>query len=502
VTDVLKRYYDLDLDIVKEPSANENDCDSVKQERSKRSLSIDRRKYYNRENSEFFCKSNKEFDDYYKRNIAIFYEATKTLDDDFFQKEDLIDDAYRTYERPFFHHHSDDELLIDELYECKSYAPHNYNTMPEKRKVSKEFGNKLDSGGRQRYDIDEGTDDASYGDENDDDDDCEPSGVEFKRKYQTYPLKRKAKENYKQLLRYCEKSLANYSTVADMRIDKWCKSGGVAREYSEKDYNKIVKTFVRLRGFDTVEAYVQYHYGRMLDKSFDSNLKSKLRDALSKRDEQLVISRPILRTTTQSSVIANNRLDSLPPPYTSIDNDNNYFYKKHQSSYGGDKTAKSTTKLTALDDCFKHYDYIDVNYESKGKPSSTVHANETHNRFLFKFTEDMHEAGIKFDEILSDDEETTYENFLESENYNEIIASGPLTAAPHESDYKTLAKIPQINRSGEEGTHPNAVCIDNIYESIEHEQHRRCKRQQQQQQCKNDASQRGKVGRQTAVEKA
>jgi hypothetical protein len=508
VTDVLKRYYDLDLDIVKEPSNHQNDCDSVKNEKqSRRSLSLDRRKYYNRENSEFFCKSNKEFDDYYKRNIAIFYEATKTVDDDFFQKED---DAYRTYDRAsrLFYHHPDDELLIDELYECKNHALpppppppllHNYNTMPEQRKVSKEFGNKLDGRRISYRDIDEGHgEDASFEDEHDDDDDGAPIGVEFKRKYQTYPLKRKAKENYRQLLRYCEKSLANYSTVADMRIDKWCKSSNLSREYSEKGYNKIIKAFVKQRGFDTVEAYVQYHYGRMLDKSFDSKLKMKLREALSRRDEQLVISRPILRTTTQSSVIANNRLDSLPPPYTSIDNDNNYFYKKHQSSCAPKPTmANAAMKLTSLDDCFKHYDYIDVNYEGRLRQSSTVNANETHTRFLFKFVEDMHDVGIKFEEILSDDEETTYENFLESENYNEIISSAPLAAAAHDSGYKTLAKIPQIDRDGEESVHPNAPCIDNIYESIEHEQNRRCKQQQQQQQpC--TTSEHAKVGRQKA----
>ncbi|KAG5677171.1 hypothetical protein PVAND_006952 [Polypedilum vanderplanki] len=493
VTDVLKRYYDLDLDIVKDPS-HQNDCDSVKYEKqSRRSQSIDRRKYYNRENSEFFCKSNKEFDDYYKRNIAIFYEATKTVDDDFFQKEDLLDDAYRTYDRPssLFYHHNDDELLIDELYECKNQAvTNNYNTMPEKRKVLKEFrGNKLDSCSSRRiasFDIDDGNAEVvSFEDENDNDDDL--NGVEFKRKYQTYPLKRKAKENYKQLLRYCEKSLANYSTVADMRIDKWCKSSNLSREFSEKGYNKIIKSFVRLRGFDTVEAYIQYHYGRMLDKSFDSKLKIKLREVLNKRDEQLVISRPILRTTTQSSVIANNRLDSLPPPYTSIDNDNNYFYKKHQSSYSDNKTSKATMgnamKMTSFDDCFKHYDYIDVNYESKLKQSSTVNANESHKRFLFKFVEDMHDVGIKFDEILSDEEETTYENFLESENYNEIITNAPL-ATPHDNDYKTLTKILQINRNSEESVHRNTACIDNIYESIENEQHQHCK--QQPQPCKNN----------------
>jgi hypothetical protein len=276
-----------------------------------------------------------------------------------------------------------------------------------------------------------------------------------------------------------------------MKLDKWCKSSGKSKEFSEKAYNKIIKAFVRLRGFENVESYVQYHYGRILDKSFDNKLKSKLREALSKRNEQLVISRPILRTTTQSSIMANSRLDSLPPPYTSIDSDNNYFYKKHQSSSDNkfkpasvviDANKKASSK--ALDDCFKHYDYIETNYGSKiHQPSSTVNANELRSQFLFRFVEDMHDVGIKFDEILfdksqlddddDDEEEKTYENFLESENYplhydmhsNQDISNNccvkTLVTAKTSSNSNT-----QINQA--------SMCNDNIYESIENA-HRRCK---------------------------
>lgn len=452
VTDVLKRYYDLDLDIVKQP--NQNDCDSVKNARSQ---SVDRRKYYNKENSEFFCKSNKEFDDYYKRNIAIFYEATKTIDDDFLcdngedeeEKEVEEESLYDTFEDSFYHRMpspNDEEVLIDELYGRKN-SDFSYNTMPERS-----LKNKIGSS----FDIDEGL-------KGDDDE------AEFTAKYQTYPLKRKSRaRNYKQLLKYCEKSLANYSTV-DMRFERWCLAGSTGSSiisnhgwmFSEKAYQKIIKAFVRLRGFESVEAYVQYHYGRILDKSFDSNLKIKLREALSRRDEQLVISRPILKTTTQSSVIANNRLDSLPPPYTSIDNDNNYFYKKHQSSNDTKTKAKNPSMLE--NDCFKHYDYIDVNYKQTTSRSSTDDNELDKNNFLFKFVEDMHDSGISFCEIILGQHErgvrNRYETNKESENQHDVR---------NQKSCNEKQQHNKINHASSSEIRQNQNnSIDNIYESIE-----------------------------------
>jgi hypothetical protein len=353
-TDVLRRYYDLDLEMVKESA---NDCDSIKNEKQ------EIRKYYNKDNGEFFCTSNKFFDDYYKRNTNIFYEANKTVDDDFFQ-QDLSDFASRLLE-------ATDEALIDELY--NKSQPFVYSTMPT-RKVSRDSERIL-----------------LHPEE------ADPSEL---NKYQTYPLKKKKKESYEKILRYCEKSLEAYATI-DLKMENWEKLS--KKEFSEKTYNKIVKAFVRLRGFENVDAYVQYHYGRILDKSFDTHLKTKLKDAMGRHDEQLVISQPILRKTTQSSVTVNNRLDSMPPPYTSgsFDAENNhYFYKRHQ--------AKTKTH----EDCFKHYDYIDVRYD---KSSSTVNANEPAHRILFRFVEDMHENNIDFDEIIAGGHSRSCEN-LKSEN--------------------------------------------------------------------------------------
>lgn len=461
VTDVLKRYYDLDLDIVKQP--NQNDCDSVKNARSQ---SVDRRKYYNKENSEFFCKSNKEFDDYYKRNIAIFYEATKTIDDDFLcdniedeveKVEEEEESLYATFEDSFYHRmpspRNDEEVLIDELYGRKN-SDFSYNTMPERS-----LKNKIGS----TFDIDEGV----KGDYDE---------TEFTAKYQTYPLKRKSRaRNYKQLLKYCEKSLANYSTV-DMRIERWCHAGSTGSSiisnqgsiFSEKSYQKIIKAFVRLRGFESVEAYVQYHYGRILDKSFDSNLKIKLREALTRHDEQLVISRPVLKTTTQSSVIANNRLDSLPPPYTSIDNDNNYFYKKHQSSSVAKTKALNASNNPAVleNDCFKHYDYIDVNYNKQTTTRSSTDGNELDKKsFLFRFVEDMHDVGISFCEIILGQHDpgarNRYENNKESENRHDVRNNQKSCNEKHEQHYKiNHASLSEIRQNGNNST-------DNIYESIE-----------------------------------
>lgn len=402
-TDVLRRYYDLDLEMVKES----NDCDSIKNEKQccKRPPSANRRKYYNRENSQFFCKSNKEFDDYYKKNTNIFYEATKTVDDDFFQK-DFADTRVLL---------EDDESLIDELYGHKS-QPYIYSTMPT-RKASRDDDFKVsyhpDETGNDIYD------DVS----------------EF-AKYQTYPQKKKSRVSYEQLLRLCEKSLATYATI-DLKMEKWQKLN--KKEFSEKTYNKILKAFVRLRGFENVESYVQYHYGRILDKSFDNHLKVKLKDAMSRHDEQLVISKPILRTTTQSSVAANNRLDSMPPPYSSGSFENvanNYFYKRHQAA-----------KTKPNDDCFKHYDYIDAHFDKA--LSSSVDANEPAGRTLFRFVEDMHENGIKFDEIIAGGHSRSCEN-LKSE-----------TCQRNRDRYNT-----QGNNFDRKLSELGKRSVDNIYESI------------------------------------
>lgn len=390
-TDVLRRYYDLDLEIVKEST---NDCDSIKHEKQ------EIRKYYNKDNSQFYCTSNKHFDDYYKRNTNIFYEATKTVDDDFFQK-DLSD----FYERASRQLETTDESLIDELYDKSQ--PFVYSTMPT-RKVTKDTQ-------RDNNRISQHPDNDERSELN---------------KYQTYPLKKTNKESYEKIMRYCEKSLAQYATI-DLKIELWQKLS--KKEFSEKTYNKIIKAFVRLRGFENVDSYVQYHYGRILDKSFDSHLKTKLKDAMGRQNEQLVISKPILRNTTQSSVAVNNhRLDSMPPPYTSgsFDADNNhYFYKRHQ--------ARTKTH----NDCFKHYDYIDVQHDKR--LASSVDGNEPARRILFRFVEDMHENGIDFDGIITGGHSRSCEN-LKSENMR------------NNRDCDFDRKLSELGKRS----------VDNIYESI------------------------------------
>lgn len=404
-TDVLRRYYDLDLDIVRES----NDCDSIKNEKQT-TPSLDRRKYYNKNNSQFFCKSNKEFDDYYKRNTNIFYEATKTVDEDFFQKD--LSDFYERASRLI--QMNDDESLIDELYGHKS-QPFVYCTMPTK-KISR--CEKIE---RENCVI---SLDPNEGGHRDDTSEL--------TKYQTYPLKKKC---YDDLLRYCEKSLATYTTI-DIKMARWQKLS--KKEFSDKSYTKIMKAFVRLRGFESVETYVQYHYGRILDKSFDNILRSRLKEALSSHDSQLVISKPTLRTTTQSSVVANNRLDSMPPPYTSgsYENDaNNYFYKRHQAK----------TK-TSHNDCFKSCDYMDK------ATSSSVDDNEPAKRVLFKFVEDMHDNGINFDEIIAGGHSRSCES-LKSETQCCDVRNNRI------NDRVSSQFDRKLNKLGKRS-------VDNIYESI------------------------------------
>ncbi|CRL00205.1 CLUMA_CG013479, isoform A [Clunio marinus] len=417
-TDVLKRYYDLDLELAKES----NDCDSLKQEKQdeilKHPKSLDARKYYNRENSQFFCKSNKEFDDYYKKNTNIFYEATKTVTNDFFQKE--FSDLYQTYGSLYRTRIKEDveESLIDELYDHKTQPFYHASTLPAKKALN-DFDKRkvLQNSSRRKHDIN-----CCY--------------REFS-KYQTYPLKKNSITSYDRLIRNCQRSLATYTTT-DIKVEKWEK---LARKgFSEKNYNKIIKKFVHLKGFTTVDSYVHYHYGRILDKSFDKILKTKLKDSMNQHNEQLVISKPTLRTTTQSSINVNNRFDSMPPPYSSGSfhkDSESYFYKRYQTSCH--MNIKSSDN-----DIFKNYEYIDVDYFKTIPSSSSVNAYEPSQRILFKFVEDMHANDIDFDEIMMGNKSAK----------SKIDLS--IKRDSHKTQNDFGGKLNEINNR----------CDDNIYESI------------------------------------
>ena len=460
-TDVLRRYYDIDLDIVTES----NDCDSIKQEKqqdTRRSQSVDRRKYYNRENSQFFCKSNKEFDDYYKKNTNIFYEANKQVDDDFFRKD--ITDLYKTCDRYFdrannIYDVADDESVIDELYGNKS-QPFIYSTMPSRKSVSKDFDDQTEKKTGKNCNQKEKFQEKQ-----------EDENSMFK-KYQTYPLKKKPKKNYQQLLKYCEKSLGNYTTL-DRKLEKLRRTN--KKDFSEKNYHKIIKAFVKLRGFDTVENYVHYHYGKILDKSFDNNLKSKLKETMSCHDEQLVtlnshsmvISKPILTTSTQNEALINqlNQHESLPPPYSSGSysgiHDSSYFYKRHQN-------LNSKAQRDKYDDCFKNYEYIEHQRAATTSISTSVDADESHKRILFKFVEDLNENNIKIEFLMNGDQETKHaenctKNIKSKINYEQIAIrnniSNTVTTTNNTVPNRCLHKHKsKFNKTIE----PD----DNIYESI------------------------------------
>lgn len=468
-SDLLKRYYDIDLDIITES----NDCDSIKNEKEKdkhhHSKKIDRRKYYNKENSQFFCKSNKEFDDYYKRNTKIFYEANKKFDDDFFRKD--VSEYYKTcdrYKEIVFK--EDNESEIDELYNNRSNPPHNYSTMPVRKSKEKEQlrerentccrNRKCQKGAPQKpAPID------SFEDENDD--------ITMFTKYQTYPLKKKTKKNYTQILKYCEKSLTTYTTI-DRKLDKWKKC--YKKEYSEKNYNKIIKAFVKLRGFDSVDSYIQYHYGRILDKSFDVNLKARLKETLAayeddvgevgKRQKELVISKPILTTTTQSAALSvthqnNSRRDSLPPPYTSgsffneESSSSGYFYKKHRPSPQQLRAKMKLDDYWAYEDCFKNYNYVET--LKKTSPSDESSGTIDSKRVLFKFMEDMQENHIKLEHLLDD----------------RIHIKSAIDRYNNTNYYKTTktntnckSKIDCYNSNKSKTSKANEASDDNVYESI------------------------------------
>lgn len=431
-SEILKRYYDIDLDIITES----NDCDSIKQEKQK---SIDRRKYYNKENSQFFCKSNKEFDDYYKKNTQIFYEANKKFDDTFFQSLSIEapeyyrkDDKYRNcknlYDNQVDYYEDVDiapgnETDIEDIYQDRHQQNYVCSTMPNRKHTTNKSHNMKDLDDREekklpklylaqgnktlqfdKFDKFEKFDRFQKFYEDDDE------ATTLFKKYQTYPLKKKPKKNYQQILKYCEKSLTTYTTI-DRKLEKWKKSS--KKEYSEKNYNKIIKAFVKLRGFDSVESYITYHYGRILDKSFDAKLKSMLKESAGelttpisqshKPRTAVVISKPILTNTTQSSALAN--IDSLPPPYTSgsyFDHYTNYFYKRHQQHANNHKKCCKTRIIDnlAYEDCFKNYNYVD--HHTAKSPSSSVDVIENPNkRTLFKFVEDLQCNDIKIEYLLT-----------------------------------------------------------------------------------------------------
>ena len=243
-------------------------------------------------------------------------------------------------------------------------------------------------------------------------------------------------------------------------LEKWKKSN--KKEYSDKNYNKIIKAFVKLRGFDTVESYITYHYGRILDKSFDLKLKNMLKDSIGepqinqeKPRTALVISKPILTTTTQSSALANHRMDSLPPPYTSgsyFDQYTNYFYKRYQHTNNHKKSCKSREiENFVYEDCFKNYNYVDHHNEKKSISSSVDAVDNTKKHTLFKFVEDLQCNDIKIEYLLTG--RKTYPKTSEHSNSK----AKNKTAGSRVDDVLSKSKISRVNE---------AQSDDNVYESI------------------------------------
>jgi hypothetical protein len=152
--------------------------------------------------------------------------------------------------------------------------------------------------------------------------------------YATLP-KTKPTKKYRQIIDYCEKSLSRYKsgTLNGLRLKK------MAKNYTEKNYFRVIDDFVRQRGFDTPESYIDYYYG----------------DFLRKKTFKLKRRKPPPTNNNQQ------QFHSLPPPPYSSGN-----FKS--------ETVANESKFNSLlyADSFKNYDFVqEGNTIKKNKTSST-----------------------------------------------------------------------------------------------------------------------------------
>lgn len=234
------------------------------------------------------------------------------------------------------------------------------------------------------------------------------------------PPKPQPKRDYSELLKLCEKSLTNYVSTIDYKLQKWRKFGrkpaaATPTTYSDKNYNKIIKCFVKARGFSSVDDYVQHHYGRILEKSM------KIEKEMSSSSSMMASPSCTSTLSTSSSLEDKFKLrdinydnDLLPPPYTS----GNYLKNSYYNSL-------------LHDDCFKNYEYINYNTMNRKLIAATDSDLNLNDGYIFEYapsnevmTEyDEYERGehcgsAGVDDINNNNRSEFLNNYVEEVNYS------------------------------------------------------------------------------------
>ncbi|KAL9701200.1 hypothetical protein quinque_004641 [Culex quinquefasciatus] len=219
--------------------------------------------------------------------------------------------------------------------------------------------------------------------------------------YVTLPKKTsRCKRTYQQVREFCEKSLLKYTSSKP--TNETLKLQKPSKEFSEKAYSRVITDFVRKRGFDTVESYIQYYYGDFLNR------------------------KPFRPQTKQT------QFNSLPPPpYSSGE-----FHEDQLRSLDSKPTPSSTPAAAANDsgiecssnftsliysDSFKNFDYVNLTTMSRKhrRPqSSSACCN-------------LNEKPRIFRPVDSDDEDEDENRFTSHVLLDGLIATSDQTNLPY-----------------------------------------------------------------------
>ncbi|XP_055627661.1 uncharacterized protein LOC129769411 isoform X3 [Toxorhynchites rutilus septentrionalis] len=198
--------------------------------------------------------------------------------------------------------------------------------------------------------------------------------------YVTLPKRRsRCMRTYQQVRDFCEKSLLKYTSSKP--TNETLKLQKASKEYSEKAYNKVTREFVRKRGFDNVEEYIQYYYGDFLNQKPFRTRKINQFNSLPPppyssgefHDEQFrsLDSKPPTARTTPSAVLAND---------SGVD-------------------CNSNLNSLIYSDSFKNFDYVNLatmNMRNRKSSSACCQLNEKPRIFRLVGSDDEDEDEDRF----------------------------------------------------------------------------------------------------------